>query len=184
MITGQSFLLLLQLPLPRLNLASRLRTCSMQAVWGIARPASGSFTVFSEQSTDAWPSVLKEPILVWNGKVVTILFSACAVLTFFAAICPGALFAQALNGNDKLLHALVFALLTVLARIAFPRFNPAALVVCLALFGGLIELAQTVPVFRRQASPLDWLADCLAIIAAMLILRAFASLRRGISRAE
>lgn len=122
--------------------------------------------------------------MVWNGKIVRILFWVCAALMFFAAICPGELLAQALNSNDKLLHALVFALLTILARMTFPRFNLAALVACIALFGGLIELAQTVPAFKRQASLLDWLADCLAIIAAILILQGYASLLRRISRTE
>lgn len=128
--------------------------------------------------------ILRNKILVWNGKVVAILFWGCIVFTFFAAISPDPVLPNALNDNDKLLHVLVFAILTLLARMTFPRFNPVALAVCLALFGALIELAQMIPAVKRQISCYDWLADCLAIIAAMVIFWAFAGLRRSNGRPE
>ena len=69
--------------------------------------------------------------------------------------------------SDKLQHIIAFAVLTILARLAYPAARCLRLFVNLAAFGALIELVQTIPALHRDASVLDWLADCGAVAVVM-----------------
>ncbi|MCJ8192039.1 hypothetical protein [Sphingomicrobium aestuariivivum] len=66
------------------------------------------------------------------------------------------------NTNDKLLHVIAFALLSVLARLAFPSVSLWKLLTLLSAFGALIELVQAIPVLGRDSELADWIADTLA----------------------
>ena len=74
--------------------------------------------------------------------------------------------------SDKVQHIIAFAVLTLLARLAYPATRPWVLFAGLATLGALIEAVQAVPALRRNASLLDWLADCGAVaitLAAMAL---------------
>jgi len=69
--------------------------------------------------------------------------------------------------SDKVQHVIAFAVLTLLARLAYPATNRWRLFVSLAAFGALIEAVQAIPVLHRDPSLLDWLADCGAVAITM-----------------
>lgn len=67
---------------------------------------------------------------------------------------------------DSLLHALAFATLAMLAVIGFPRLSLLRIVGGLAVFGGLIELAQAIPALNRHSELRDLVIDVLAAAVA------------------
>ena len=69
--------------------------------------------------------------------------------------------------SDKVQHIIAFAVLTLLARLAYPATNRWRLFVSLAFLGALIEAVQAIPVLHRDPSLLDWLADCGAVAITM-----------------
>lgn len=77
--------------------------------------------------------------------------------------------------DDKMLHILAFTALAALIIPAYPRANVFVLFLLLCLFGGMIELVQSIPALGRDAEARDWLADTLA---AGLTLATAASIRR------
>lgn len=64
--------------------------------------------------------------------------------------------------KDKLEHAIAFALLTYLGVKAYPKYG---LYICLglAIYGGLMEQAQSLLTQTRTGSMEDWLADLAGI---------------------
>jgi VanZ family protein len=70
------------------------------------------------------------------------------------------------NPGDKVVHAVTFVVLSLLISLGWPRTGLWRLLLLLAAFGGLIELAQGTSVIGRDASTYDWLTDIAA--AAML----------------
>jgi len=80
--------------------------------------------------------------------------------------------APTFNLGDKADHMTAFFVLTLVARCAFP-VRPGWLVgISLSLFGAFIELSQAMPFIGRDASVWDWVADSIAIFAALLLARA------------
>ena len=69
--------------------------------------------------------------------------------------------------SDKVQHIIAFAVLTLLARSAYPATKRWRLFVSLAFLGALIEAVQVIPVLHRDPSLLDWLADCGAVAVTM-----------------
>ncbi len=69
--------------------------------------------------------------------------------------------------SDKVQHIFAFAVLTLLARLAYPATKRWRLLVSLAFLGALIEALQAIPMLHRDASLLDWLADCGAVAIIM-----------------
>lgn len=69
--------------------------------------------------------------------------------------------------SDKLQHIIAFAVLTLLARLAYPGTKRWRLFVSLAALGALIKAVQAIPVLHRDPSLLDWLADCGAVAVTM-----------------
>jgi len=57
--------------------------------------------------------------------------------------------------------------LTGLAGAAFPRRNLLVIAALLSAFGALIELVQGLDIVRRDRDFWDWVADTLAIAAAL-----------------
>jgi len=98
-------------------------------------------------------------LLVW-------LFWILALFTFAMAISPNPpAFAGRLN--DKTMHMLAFATLSIAASVAFRRRSIVQLFVGLAVFGGLIEIVQAIPGLHRDAELADWSADCAATLAGL-----------------
>lgn len=89
-----------------------------------------------------------------------------AIATLSVALVPGQL-AILRHIDDNFQHIAAFAGLTLISRLAFPRCKAIILFACLAAFGGLIEIAQSVSMFQRQADLKDWAIDC---ITALIVL--------------
>ena len=71
--------------------------------------------------------------------------------------------------GDKFAHMLAFAVLTVVARLAWPRTPIWIAALLLSLYGAMIELLQTIPALHRDSDPRDWVADTGAIALALLL---------------
>lgn len=97
-----------------------------------------------------------ETALRWAGRI---LFVTAFVVIGDLALQPGYETPPRLFGSDKLEHAAAFALLAVLARIAWPRVSAWAVAPFLLLYGGAIELIQATPQIGRTASLADLAAD-------------------------
>ncbi|MGH6889468.1 MAG: hypothetical protein ACREHF_09755 [Rhizomicrobium sp.] len=95
------------------------------------------------------------------------VFWAALIFTFVAAVMP-APSAPKLFPWDKAEHFAAFYVLTVLSVAAFPRQRLLALAAALSAFGAAIELVQALPIVNRDCDPLDWVADTVAIAAALV----------------
>ncbi len=115
------------------------------------------------------------------STLATALFWAAVLFAFVMALLPRP---PRLPGDpsDKVQHILAFCILTALALAAYRETSPIKIGLSLALLGGAIELVQLVPMLGRDASWIDWAADCGAVAAILLVgtplRRAFAR-RRG-----
>lgn len=69
-------------------------------------------------------------------------------------------------GWDKLNHLAAFALLGLLARLAWPTQSLARWLFSLLVYGGLLEIAQGLTA-NRQAEWADLLADALGLLLAL-----------------
>jgi VanZ family protein len=99
-------------------------------------------------------------------RVAQLAFCAAFVFTFVAAVMPPHQ-APKLFPWDKAEHFAAFYTLTLLAMAAFPRRNLLIIAVLLSAFGGLIELVQALPIVDRDCDVRDWIADTIAILAAL-----------------
>lgn len=73
--------------------------------------------------------------------------------------------------NDKVQHIIAFATLSLLGSFAYPRTALLRLLAGLSLFGAFIEVVQAIPALHRDSDVLDWLADTVAVIVVLLIVR-------------
>ena len=69
---------------------------------------------------------------------------------------------------DKAEHFLAFYVLAVLGAMALPKRTLFVIGLGLSAFGALIEIVQAIPALQRDASFWDWVADTLAIAAALV----------------
>lgn len=74
---------------------------------------------------------------------------------------------------DTMLHALAFAVLAFLSRMAFPSSSAWRIVLCLAALGLVIECVQSIPDLGREASLKDWMIDIAASVTVLLLLPLF-----------
>ncbi|MFA9199817.1 MAG: hypothetical protein ACEQR8_01335 [Cypionkella sp.] len=73
--------------------------------------------------------------------------------------------------DDKILHVLAFFTLGAMAAAGWRSRPLAPIFAGLALFGGAIEVVQTIPVLHRDAEWLDWLVDMAAALAGLGVSR-------------
>lgn len=99
-------------------------------------------------------------------RLAQIAFCVAFVFTFVAAVMPPHQ-APKLFPWDKAEHFAAFYTLTLLAMAAFPRRNLILIAMLLSAFGGLIELVQALPIVGRDCDVRDWVADTIAILAAL-----------------
>ena len=66
--------------------------------------------------------------------------------------------------DDKALHILAFATLSVLGAAAYPGTRLWKLGGALCMLGAAIEFAQMIPLLNRDAQLGDWTADALAVV--------------------
>jgi len=71
--------------------------------------------------------------------------------------------------SDKVQHILAFAVLALLAALAYPRAPKWLLAAGLSLFGAAIEAVQAIPALHRDSDWLDWLADTAAVLAVLAL---------------
>ena len=109
--------------------------------------------------------------LVLLAGAMSVLFWLAVAFTLAMALLPTPP-AMLLAAGDKVLHMAAFALLSLLAALAFPRRSVIELFAGLAALGGLIEVLQMIPSLRRDADLGDWLADCAAIAVVLVFCRA------------
>ena len=95
-----------------------------------------------------------------------LVFWATLVFTFTSAVMPPHQAPQ-LFPWDKAEHFAAFYTLTGLAAAAFPRRSLFAIAATLSIFGATIELVQALPIVHRDCDFWDWVADTVAILAAL-----------------
>ncbi len=93
-------------------------------------------------------------------------FFAALLFTFYSAVIPPS-HALQLVPWDKAEHFIAFYVLTGLAAAAFPLANLLLIAALLSGFGAMIEIVQGMPIVHRDMDFWDWVADTLAITAAL-----------------
>ena len=99
-------------------------------------------------------------------RLAQVAFFAALIFTFYSAVIPPA-YAWQLVPWDKAEHFIAFYALTGLAGAAFPRRNLLVIAALLSAFGALIELVQGLDIVHRDRDFWDWVADTIAIAAAL-----------------
>lgn len=100
------------------------------------------------------------------GRLLRVGFWLAVSVAFTAAVVPGEE-APNLMPWDKAQHFLAFYVLAVLGAAAYPRAGLLRIGAALSAFGALIEFVQMIPQLHRDAEFFDWLADSVAITAAL-----------------
>jgi hypothetical protein len=112
----------------------------------------------------------------WQAWLRLVFWLALAVTLVMALLPnPPALPQQA---TDKVQHMAAFATLTFLAALGFPRLRLRVIFVWMAALGLAIEVLQMIPILHRDAQASDWLADCAATLATLLLCGALRWLSR------
>jgi hypothetical protein len=101
-------------------------------------------------------------------RLLRLAFWLALSVTLVMALLPNppALPRQA---TDKVQHIAAFAALTFLAALGFPRLRLRILFLDMAALGLAIEVLQMIPTLHRDAQASDWLADCAATAATLLL---------------
>ena len=105
-----------------------------------------------------------------GGRLARSAFWAASLFTLVMALIPKPP-AVPVGYGDKIEHAIAFATLGLLGVFGYPRLSALRLIVALSLFGAFIELAQAMPIIHRDCDPLDWVADTVACVAAVLAIQ-------------
>ncbi|MGA7673987.1 MAG: VanZ family protein [Rhizomicrobium sp.] len=109
---------------------------------------------------------MKIPKFVTLLRLAQLTFWATLLFTFAEAVMPPK-DAIPLFPWDKAEHFAAFYVLTVLAAAAFPRRSLLLIAVMMSAFGAFIELAQALPIVNRDCDFWDWVADTIAVAAAL-----------------
>ena len=104
--------------------------------------------------------------VLWLIRIAQAAFFAALIFTFYSAVIPPQDALQ-LVPWDKAEHFLAFYVLTSLAVAAFPRRNLLVLAALLSGFGASIEYVQGLNIVHRDRDLWDWVADSIAIAAAL-----------------
>ena len=103
----------------------------------------------------------------WHRWIRLAFWLALAVTLVMALLPkPPALPMQA---TDKVQHIAAFATLTFLAALGFAGLRLRVIFVAMAALGLAIEVLQMIPTLHRDAQVSDWLADCVATAATLLL---------------
>ena len=101
-------------------------------------------------------------------RLLRLAFWLALAVTLVMALLPNPP-ALPVQANDKVQHMAAFAALTFLAALGFPSLRLRVIVVCMAALGLAIEVLQMIPTLHRDAQASDWLADCAATAATLLL---------------
>jgi hypothetical protein len=108
-------------------------------------------------------SVLRISLLI---RLAQAAFFAALIFTFYSAVIPPTHAVQ-LVPWDKAEHFMAFYVLTGLAVAAFPGSRLWVIAALLCAFGAFIEFVQGLPIVHRDRDFWDWVADSVAILAAL-----------------
>lgn len=113
-----------------------------------------------------------------DGRLVRMVFWAAAAFAFVMAVLPHP---PRIPGepSDKIQHIVAFATLTMLGSRAYSKTRPLKLLVGLSLFGALIEIVQAIPALHRDSDVIDWIADTIAVLVVLALIRACRPLANG-----
>lgn len=95
-------------------------------------------------------------------------FWLALIVTLVMALLPKPP-ALPMQATDKVQHMAAFAALTSLAALGFPALRLRVIFVWMAALGLAIEVLQMLPALHRSAEASDWLADCAATAATLLL---------------
>jgi hypothetical protein len=101
----------------------------------------------------------------WQAWIRRAFWLALAV-TLVMALLPNP---PTMRATDKMQHMAAFAALTFLAALGFPRLRLRVIFAWMAALGLAIEVLQMIPMLHRNAQASDWLADCTATAATLLL---------------
>jgi VanZ family protein len=105
-----------------------------------------------------------------DSRTASAIFWAAAVFALVMALLPHPPKFPG-NPSDKIQHVVAFATLGLLGSLAYSRAPALRLIVGLSVFGAFIEVAQAIPVLHRDSDPLDWVADTVACVLAVAVVR-------------
>ncbi|HEX8654722.1 MAG TPA: VanZ family protein [Allosphingosinicella sp.] len=108
-------------------------------------------------------------------RLLRTAFWAAACFAFLMATLPRPPHLPG-DPSDKVQHILAFAVLALLAALAYSRLSAWRVGLGLSLFGAAIELVQLIPPLHRDGDVVDWCADT---VSAALILALARLLQRG-----
>ena len=112
-----------------------------------------------------------------HGALARTAFASAVLLSFVVLFAPADDVPSAPPGVDKVVHALLFAVLGITGR--WSGLRGPVLAVVLTGYGATSELLQAVTPLGRSASMGDWLADVLGVGAGLL---AWTGLAGGVRR--
>lgn len=95
-------------------------------------------------------------------NLLRIAFLVTLLGVFWLALLPAPEIARLVSWQDKIEHAVLFALLALLALAAWPQ-RPVAIAAGLLLYGAAMELAQSMTA-HRIGDPWDWVADAVGLL--------------------
>ena len=99
---------------------------------------------------------------------IRVAFWLALIVTLVMALLPKPP-ALPMQATDKVQHIAAFAALTSLAALGFPGLRLRVIFVWMAALGLAIEVLQMIPMLHRDAQASDWLADCAATAATLLL---------------
>jgi hypothetical protein len=99
-------------------------------------------------------------------RLAQAVFVAAVIFTFYSAVIPPKHAVQ-LVPWDKAEHFIAFYVLTGLGAAAFPGRRLWVIGALLSAFGALIEIVQGLSIVHRDRDFWDWVADTIAVIAAL-----------------
>jgi hypothetical protein len=99
-------------------------------------------------------------------RLAQAVFFVALIFTCYSAVIPPAHAVQ-LVPWDKAEHFIAFYALSGLGAAAFPRRRLWVIGALLSAFGALIEIVQGLPMVHRDRDFWDWVADSLAVMAAL-----------------
>jgi len=99
-------------------------------------------------------------------RLAQVAFFAALIFTFYSAVIPPSQALQ-LAPWDKAEHFIAFYGLTGLGVAAFPKRHLFLIAALLSGFGAFIEFVQGLAIVHRDRDFWDWVADTIAIIAAL-----------------
>ena len=109
---------------------------------------------------------MSRTILFWRAALI-----AAIVFAVTMALLPKPPHLPIDQFGDKFEHMLAFATMAILAALAYPTVPLLRIGERLSFLGALIEVCQSIPALHRDCDIHDWIADTLAVVVVLIIVR-------------